>query len=131
MGEHKQVRKKVSIMGKVVTILKKKKEDNPGNYRPVNLTLIPRQILEQIVKQSIYNHLEEQKAVGSDQRGFVKSKLCQANLISSYDRVTGHADKGKAIDAISADFSHTFDSSPHDILINRRGRYSLDRTVIS
>lgn len=121
-------------MGKVVTILKKEKErkkDNPGNYRPVSLTLIPRQILEKIVKQSIYNHLEEQKLVGRNQHGFVKSKLCQANLISFYDRVTGHVDKGKVIDVIYPDSSNTFDSSPHDILINKQGRYGLDHTLIS
>lgn len=123
-------------MEKVVTILKKEKEGkkkkkDPGNYKPVSLTLIPGQILEQIIKQSIYNHLEEQKLVGSNQHGFVKSKLCQANLISFYDRVTGHVDKGKVIDVIYPDFSNAFDSSPHDILINKQGRYGLDHTLVS
>lgn len=122
-------------MGKVVTILRKEKGagegDNPGNYTPVNLTLIPRQTLEQIVKQSIYNHREEQKLVGSNRHGAVKSKLCQANLIPSYDRVTGCVDKGRVIDVIYRDFSNTFDSSPHDILINKQGRYGLDHTLIS
>lgn len=111
--------------------LKKKKKKDPGNYKPVSLTLIPGQILEQIIKQSIYNHLEEQKLVGSNQHGFVKSKLCQANLISFYDRVTGHVDKGKVIDVIYPDFSNAFDSSPHDILINKQGRYGLDHTLVS
>lgn len=66
--------------------------------------MIPRLILEQIIEQSIYNHLEEQKLVGSNQHGSVKSKLCQANLISFYDRVTGLVDKKDAIDVISLDF---------------------------
>jgi hypothetical protein len=59
--------------------------------------------------------------VGSNQHGFVKSKLCQVNLISFYDRVTGLVDKGKVIDAIYPDFSNAFESSPHDILINKEG----------
>lgn len=42
--------------------------------------------------------------MGSNQHGFVKSKLCQANLISFYDRVTGLVDKKDAIDVISLDF---------------------------
>ena len=98
--------------------MKKEEKNDAGNYRPVSLTLTPRLILEQIIKQSIYNHLEEQKLVGSNQHGFVKSKLCQANLISFYDRVTGHVDKGKVIDVIYPDSSNAFDSSPHDILIS-------------
>lgn len=50
-----------------------------------------------------------------------RSKSSWANLISFYDRVTGLVDKGKVIDAIYPDFSNAFESSPHDILINKEG----------
>lgn len=99
----------------------RRSREDSGNYRAVSFALIPREILDPIVKQSIGNHLEEQKFVGSDQHGFVKSKLCQVNLISVYDRVTGHVDKGKVIDVIYPDFSNAFEPSPHDILISKRG----------
>lgn len=42
-----------------IPIFKKGNKENPGNYRPVSLTSIPRKILEKINKQSIRKHLKQ------------------------------------------------------------------------
>ena len=42
----------------VVPVFRKGKKEEPGNYRPISLILIPDKILEQIVKQSLCKHLE-------------------------------------------------------------------------
>ena len=88
-------------------------------------------MLEQIIKQSMCSQPEGGEAWGAYGHGRVKSKSSRANLISFYDRVTGHVDKGKVIDVIYPDFSNAFDSSPHDILINKHRRYGLDHTLVS
>lgn len=43
---------KVSLnwkLANVILIFKKGKKDNPGNYRPVSLTLVPGEIMEKIL----------------------------------------------------------------------------------
>lgn len=60
-----------------------REKHNHSNYRLFSLSWIPGKIQEQIIKQSICNHLEEHKVLGSNQRDFVKYKLCQTNLILS------------------------------------------------
>lgn len=42
-----------------VPIFKKGKEEYMGNYRPVSLTSVPIKLLEKIIKQAIYKHLED------------------------------------------------------------------------
>ena len=64
---------------------------NHGNYRLFSLSGIPGKIQEQIIKQSICNHLEEHRVLSSNQRDFVKYKLCQFNSI--YERVMSLAGK--------------------------------------
>ncbi|XP_075789726.1 uncharacterized protein LOC112544972 [Pelodiscus sinensis] len=68
-----------------VPIFKKGKKDNPGNYKLVSLTSVPRKIMEGILKESILKHLEEGKVIRNSQHGFMKGKSCLTNLISFYD----------------------------------------------
>jgi len=42
----------------VVPLFKKGSGDNPGNYRPVSLTSVVGKVLERIIRDRIYNHLE-------------------------------------------------------------------------
>ncbi|CAM5165610.1 unnamed protein product, partial [Eretmochelys imbricata] len=98
----------------VVPIFKKGKKEDPGNYRPVSLTLVPGKIMERVLKESILKHLEERKVIRNSQHGFTKGKSCLTNLIAFYDEITGSVDEGKAVDMLFLDFSKAFDS--HGIL---------------
>ena len=102
-----------------VPIFKKHKKEEPGNYRPVSLASIPGEILEQIIKNSICKHLENNAVITRSQHGFVKNKSCQTNLISFFDQVTSLVNCGNAVDRIYLDFSKAFDKMPHDLLINK------------
>ncbi|CAM5117477.1 unnamed protein product [Eretmochelys imbricata] len=64
-----------------VPIYKKENEDNLGNYKPVSLTSVPGKIMEQIIKQSICKHLEDNKVISNIQHGFVKT-----NRTAFFDR---------------------------------------------
>uniref|UniRef100_A0A674JDS3 Macro domain-containing protein n=1 Tax=Terrapene triunguis TaxID=2587831 RepID=A0A674JDS3_9SAUR len=114
----------------IVPIYKKGNKDNPGNYRPVSLTSVPRKIMEQIINQSVYKHLEDNKVISNSQYGFVNNKSCQINLIAFFDRVTSPVDRGEAVDEVYLDFSKTFDTVSHDLLINKLGKCNLDGATI-
>ncbi|CAM5104307.1 unnamed protein product [Natator depressus] len=111
-------------------IYKKGNKNNPGNYRPVSLTSVPRIIMEQIIRQSICKHLEDNKVISNSQHGVVKNKSRQTNLIAFSDRITSLVDSGEVVDMVYLDFSKTFDTVLHDLLINKLRKYNLDGATI-
>uniref|UniRef100_A0A670IJS6 Reverse transcriptase domain-containing protein n=1 Tax=Podarcis muralis TaxID=64176 RepID=A0A670IJS6_PODMU len=110
----------------VVPIFKKGKREDPNNYRPVSLTSIPGKILEQIIKQTVCEHLERNAVITNSQHGFLKNKSCQTNLISFFDRITSLVDEGNAVDVAYLDFSKAFDKVLHDILVKKLVKCGLD-----
>ncbi|XP_050785532.1 uncharacterized protein LOC127037612 [Gopherus flavomarginatus] len=107
-------------------IFKKRKKENPGNYRLVSLTSVPGKIMEQVLKESILKHLEERKVIRNSQHGFTKGKSCLTNLIAFYDEITGSVDMGKAVDMIYLDYSKAFVMVSHSILASKLKKYGLD-----
>lgn len=73
------------------------------------------------------NYWPPPRAEGSKEQSFVKSRLCQTNLVSLYDRVTVQDDNEKEIDVISR---NAFDFIQHDILINKLGRSGPDHVAV-
>uniref|UniRef100_A0A8C3FN31 Poly [ADP-ribose] polymerase 9 n=1 Tax=Chrysemys picta bellii TaxID=8478 RepID=A0A8C3FN31_CHRPI len=96
-----------------------------------HLNFCTRKIMEQIINQSVYKHLEDNKVISNSQYGFVNNKSCQINLIAFFDRVTSPVDRGEAVDEVYLDFSKTFDSVSNDLLINKLGKCNLDGATIS
>lgn len=48
---------------------------DPGSYRLPNLTLMPRQVMEQVILENISRDMEDTKVVGRSPHGFPKAKF--------------------------------------------------------
>ncbi|PKU46370.1 rna-directed dna polymerase from mobile element jockey-like [Limosa lapponica baueri] len=80
--------------GNVTPVFKKGKKEDPGIYRPVSLTSIPGEVMEQLILAHS-KHVEEQEVIGSGQHGFTKGKPCLTNLIAFHKRMTGWVMRGE------------------------------------
>ncbi|GAB0183616.1 mitochondrial enolase superfamily member 1 [Grus japonensis] len=75
-------------------------KEDPGNYRPVSLTLVPSKVMEQIIFSTIMQHTQDNQVIRPSQHGFMKGRSCLTNLISFYGRVTSLVDEGKVVDIV-------------------------------
>jgi len=110
----------------IVPLFKKGSRDNPGNYRPVSLTSVVGKLLEKILWDRMYSHLEENRLIRDRQHGFVKGRGSRlTNLIEFFEEVTRIIDQGRAVDVVYMDFSKAFDKVPHGRLIQKGKSYVI------
>jgi len=113
----------------VTPVFIKGKKEDPGNYRPVNLTSIPGKMMEQLMLDIIIKQ-EEKKVIRSSQNGFTKGKSCLSNLMAFYDVMITWVDEGRAVDVVYLDFSKAFDEVSHNILIEKLRTCGLDEQTV-
>ena len=68
--------------------------------------------MEQILKNTIVEHLDRNKLIRRSQHGFLRGRSCATNLISFMDKITEALDKGESADVIFLDFAKAFDKVP-------------------
>ena len=107
-------------------IYRKGCKEDPGDYRPVSLTSVPRKIMDQIILGEITQHVRGVQEIRPSQHGFMRGRYL-TNLISFYDWVTSLVDEGKAVDVVYLDFSKAFDMVSHRIFLGKLAACDLDR----
>ena len=82
-------------------------------------------LLEKMLRDRIYAHLEENGLVSDRQHGFVWGRSCLTNLIEFFEEVTKKIDEAKAVDVVYMDFSKAFDKIPHGRHIQKLKSHSI------
>ncbi|KAK4828638.1 hypothetical protein QYF61_000286 [Mycteria americana] len=114
----------------VPTFKKATKEDS-GNYRPVSLTSLPVNVMEQILLEIIFRPMKDKKMIGSHEHGFTRGKSCLINLIAFYDDMTGLVDERGAMDIVYLGFSKFFDTVSSNTVIDKLIKYRLDKEMVT
>ena len=65
----------------VTPIYKKGRKKDPGNYRPVSLTLVLEKVMEQIVMSAITGYIQDNWESRPSQGGFMKGGSCLTDMI--------------------------------------------------
>ncbi|GAB0197897.1 mitochondrial enolase superfamily member 1 [Grus japonensis] len=73
-------------LANVMPIHKKGQQEDLGNYRPVSLTSVPGNVMEQIILSAIMRHVQDNQVIRPSQHGFMKGRSCLTNQISFYDK---------------------------------------------
>ncbi|CAM5134364.1 unnamed protein product [Natator depressus] len=100
-------------------IFKKGSRGDPGNYRPVSLTLVPGKMVETIIKNNIVKHIDEHNLLRKSQHSLSKGKSCLTNLLEFFEGVNMHVDQGDPVDLAYLDFQKAFDKVPHQRLLHK------------
>ena len=101
----------------------------PGNYRPVSLTSIVCKLLEGMIRDYIQDFSNKNDIISSNQHGFMKNRSCQTNLLTFYEEVSCHLDKGRPVDVVYLDFAKAFDTVPHKRLLYKIRSVGMDHRV--
>jgi len=114
----------------VMPIYRKGQKEDPGNYRPVSLTLVPGKVMEQIILSVVTQHSQDSQVIRPSQHGFMKGRSCLTNQISCYDQLTSLVDEGEAVGVVYLDFSKAFDTFLPSILLEKLAAHGLDGCTV-
>ena len=115
---------------KVSPIFKSGDKDNVSNYLPISILPVFSKVLERIMYNRVYNHLDCKPLLYEKQFGFQKNNSTEYAILQLTRDITDSFEKGEFILAVFMDLSKAFDTVDHQILIKRLQYYGIDGTAL-
>ena len=113
---------------KIANVIPLFKCDNPelfNNYRPVSVLCSVSKFFEKIMYNRLRSFLGEHKTLFSYQFGFCKSNSTYMALMTLMDNLINFLDNGEFVIGIFLDFSKSFDTVDHGILLQKLSSYGV------
>ena len=97
-----------------------------SNYRPVSVLPVFSKLLERLVYNRLISHIIDNKLLYEFYFGFQKGKSTHfLAIMMLVDKVTEALDQGESVVGVFLDFSKTFDTVDHDILLQKKDLYGI------
>ena len=106
-------------LSRVNPIFKKGSSTDVNNYRPISLLSIPGKILEDVVSDTLNNHIESQCLLSHKQWGFRKNYSTESLLLHLTETWKNALDRGLKVGVLFVDFRKAFDTVNHTILLEK------------
>ena len=106
---------------------------NPMNYRPISVLCVLSKVLEKIVFKQIYEYLDANNILISNQYGFRPKHSTSLTLLELTENIRKAIDTGHVVAVVTKDLEKAFDMLSHDILIRKLkyyGKFSHDVSML-
>lgn len=100
-------------------IFKKGSSSDANNYRPISLLSIPGKILEDVVSDTLNNHMKTQGLLSHKQWRFWKNYSTESLLLHLTETWKNALDRGLKVGVLPIDFRKAFDTVNHTVLLEK------------
>ena len=115
--------------GKIVP-LHKSKDPTSNNYRPITILPILGKILEHIVHQQVYEYLQQNNMITSEQFGFRPKLSTNIALTQLTEEILQNMDNKMITGAVFIDLRKAFDTVDHTLLISKLRNLGFSNPVV-
>ena len=121
----------VEKMSRANPIFKEGSLTDINNYRPISLVSIPGKILEDVVCDTLNNHLETHDLLSPRQRGFRKNYSTESLLLHLTETWRCALDNGLKVGVLFIEFRKAFDTVNHTILLEKLKAIGISGNLFS
>ena len=114
-------------IAKVTLILKSSDKDNISNYLPISILPVFSKVLESIMYNRVYNHLDSKCLLNEKQLPCQWNNSTEHSKVQLTRAITGCFEKGEITLGLFINLSQEFD---HQILIKKLQYYGIDGTPL-
>ena len=105
-------------------------KDNPSNYRPISVLPVFSKVLERIMYNRVFNHLDSYSFLYEKEFYFQRNNSTEHVILQLTRDITGSFEKSKYTLGVFIDLSKAFNAVGHQILNKKLQYYGIDGTAL-